>query len=218
MNGVHDMGGMHGFGAVRIEANEPAFHEPWEGRVLGISRSMANAGAWNAHSHRDSTERVDPVTYLSASYYEKNFVSMVNHLLEMGLITEDELEAGHSLRPASPLPRHLAAADISPALRRGRTSRTPTGEPRFAAGDRVRTLKVNPHRHTRLPRYARGRVGVVAAIEGFKPLADSSALGPTEDPQWHYTVVFEGSELWGEGSEPRLSVTIGAAESQIEPA
>jgi nitrile hydratase len=218
VNGVHDMGGMHGFGAVRIEADEPVFHEQWEGRVLGISRSMGNAGAWNAHGHRDSTERVDPVAYLSASYYERNYLSMVNHLVEMGLIGPDELEAGHSLRPGPPLPRHLSASDISPALRRGRTTRTPTGGARFAVGDRVRTVKINPHRHTRLPRYARGRVGVVTAIEGFKPLADAAALGPTEDPQWHYTVLFEGSELWGEGSEPRLSVAIGAAESYLEPA
>ena len=218
MNGVHDMGGMHGYGPVEIEADEPVFHERWEGRVLGISRCMGNAGAWNAHAHRDSTERVEPVAYLSSSYYEKNFLSMTNHLLEMGLIAEDELDAGHSLRAGPPLPRHLSASDISPAMRRGRTSRTPTGEPRFAVGDRVRTVKINPPRHTRLPRYARGRVGVIEKVEGFKPLADSSALGPVEDPQWHYTVAFAGPELWGEGSDPALSVAIGAAESHLEPA
>jgi nitrile hydratase len=209
---------MHGFGSVRIEADEPAFHEPWEGRVLGISRSLGNAGAWNAHAHRDSTERLDPVAYLSASYYERNLLSMVSHLLELGLVSRDELATGHSLRTGPSLPRHLSASDISPALRRGRTSRTPTTEPRFAVGDRVRARTINPPRHTRLPRYARGRAGVVERIEGFKPLADSSALGPVEDPQWHYTVVFTGDELWGDGSDRRLSVAIGAAESHLQPA
>jgi nitrile hydratase len=212
------MGGMHGFGPVSIEPGEPAFHERWEGRVLGISRSLGNAGAWNAHAHRDSTERLEPVAYLKASYYERNLLSMVQHLLELGLVSQDELEAGRSLRPSPPLPRHLSASDISPALRRGRTSRNPTAPARFSVGDRVRTRKLNPPRHTRLPRYARGRVGVVERIEGFKPLADTAALGPTENPQWHYTVVFAGTELWGEGSDPRLSVAIGAAERYLEPA
>ena len=36
MNGVHDMGGMHGFGPIVREANEPLFHAAWEARVFGI--------------------------------------------------------------------------------------------------------------------------------------------------------------------------------------
>jgi len=218
VNGVHDMGGMHGFGPVRPEHDETTFHAPWEGRVFGMSRSLGYAGAWNVHSARATREALDPVEYLSASYYETMLLVMEHRLLKLGLVDEEELEAGRSLRPGAPLPRHLSGSDISPALRRGRSSRTPTAPARFAIGDRVRARNLNPPTHTRLPRYARGRVGIVEAIGGFKPLPDAMAIGAAEDPQWFYVVRFAGPELWGEGSDPNLSVAIGAAESYLEPA
>jgi len=217
MNTVHDMGGMHGFGRVQPEGDEPTFHAAWEGRVLGMSRSLGYAGAWNVHMARAARESLNPVDYLSASYYENMLLTMQKQLLTKELVGQDELEAGRSLRPGRPLARTVSPSDISPILRRRKKPQSAPAPARFKVGDRVRAKNMNPPSHTRLPRYARGRVGVIEAIAGVNPLADAAALG-REEPQWYYTVVFDGLELWGEGSDPRISVAIGAAESYLEPA
>lgn len=217
MNGIHDMGGMHGFGPVVPEPDEPVFHARWESRVLGMSRSMVYNGAWNLGAARHSEERLPPPAYLSASYYERIQLGMEQSLLEKGLVGADELQAGHALRLGAPLPRRLSGDDISGVMARGRSSRPPTSQPRFAVGDLVRARVMSPPAHTRLPRYARGRQGKIEAMCGFKVLPDSAASGRGEQPQWFYTVVFRGPELWGDGSDPKLSVAIGAAESYLEP-
>ena len=43
MNGVHDMGGMDGFGKVEVEPKEPMFHAGWEARVLAMVRASQAA-------------------------------------------------------------------------------------------------------------------------------------------------------------------------------
>src|SRR4029078_9665514 len=105
MNGVHDMGGMDGFGKVEPEPNEPTFHEPWEGRVMAMVRAMgANAG-FNIDMQRFSRESIPPATYLSASYYQKWFLGLVRTLLDNRLAGADEIEAGRALRAGASLPR-----------------------------------------------------------------------------------------------------------------
>jgi nitrile hydratase beta subunit len=217
VNGVHDMGGMDGFGPVVPEPEEPVFHEPWEGRVLGMSRSLTFNGAYNLSAARYSEERLPPAQYLGAGYYERIVLGMEQNLREKGLVGDDELAAGRALRPGAALPRRLSGEDISPLLVRGRSSRPPDAPPRFAVGDRVRGRQLNPHGHIRLPRYARGRAGVVQALCGFKVLPDTVAVGAGEHPQWWYTIVFRGEDLWGPGSDPTLTVAIGAAEGYLEP-
>jgi nitrile hydratase len=208
---------MHGFGAVRPERDEPTFHEVWEGRVLGMSRSMGYSGAWNTHMMRAARESLEPVEYLSASYYETMLLTVTKQLLAKGLVGKDELEAGRSLRPGVALARRASPADVPDVVRRRKKPQAAPAPARFKVGDRVRAKNLNPRTHTRLPRYARGRIGVIEAIAGVNPIADAMALG-VEDPQWHYAVAFTGKELWGEGADPRLSVVIGAAESYLEPA
>jgi nitrile hydratase len=217
MNTIHDMGGMHGFGPVEPEADEPTFHATWEGRMLGMSRSLGYAGAWNVHMARAARESLDPVDYLSASYYQTMMLTVTKQLLAKDLVGQDELDAGRSLRPGRELARHVDPSDISPILRRRKKALKAPGPARFKAGDRVRARNINPPTHTRLPRYARGRIGIVEAVAGVNALADAAALG-REEPEWYYTVVFTGPELWGEGSDPRLSIAIGAAERYLEPA
>jgi nitrile hydratase len=212
------MGGMHDFGPVVEEPHEPVFHDAWEGRVLGMSRSLVYNGAWNLSAARFSEEQLPPAAYLAASYYERITLGMERSLVERGLVGRDEFDAGRALRPGQPLLRRLSASDISPVMTRGRSTRTPSQPARFAVGDPVRTRLLNPHSHTRLPRYARGRRGTIEAICGFKVLPDSAAVGAGEQPQWFYTVVFRGTELWGPDSDPSLSVAIGAAESYLEAA
>jgi len=218
MNGVHDMGGMHGFGPVMPEKNEPVFHAAWEGRVFAMQRATFFIGLWNIDMARASVEKLPPDIYLGVSYYEKWERGLENRIVSYGLAGADELAAGHSQRPGKAVPRKLLAADVEKSLQRGSYAR-PTNQPaQFKAGDRVRAKIINPETHTRLPRYARGRTGVVEAIRGCHVFPDSVVTGKGENPQWLYTVVFDGRELWGAEADPALKVSIEAFEPYLEHA
>lgn len=215
MNGVHDMGGMQNFGRVEPEPDEPVFHAAWEGRALALNRAMGHLGLWTIDTARATRETMPPSVYLSSSYYGKWTLGLEELCAAFGLLGVDELAAGHALRPGKPA-RRLAAADVAKALTRRSFERPAPAPARFAAGDRVRTRNINPATHTRLPRYARGRSGLVEAIRGCHVFPDSVTTGKGEDPHWLYTVVFDGSELWGEGADPNLKVSIDAFEPYLE--
>jgi nitrile hydratase subunit beta len=212
------MGGMHGFGKVVAEADEPPFHAAWEGRVLGLVRSLLFTRAWNIDIFRFTQERVPPQVYLGVSYYHRWLLSITQSALDYGLVGRDELAAGHALHPAKPVERTMKMADAKVAYVRGPFGRTPQGESRFKPGDRVRTRNINPLGHTRLPRYARGKEGRVEAIRGCHVFPDSKAAGKGDDPQWLYTVAFDARELWGAEADPSLSVSIDAFEPYLEAA
>ena len=218
MNGVHDMGGMHGFGKVEPEANEPVFHAPWEGRVLAMQRAMSYTGAWNIDMSRAAQEGLPPQVYLGVSYYKRWALGMEQNLLGKGLVSADELAAGHALHPGKPVKRTMTASDISAALTRGQYGRTPLAPARFTIGQRVRAKNIHPPTHTRLPRYVRGHVGMIERIQGCHVFPDTVAIGAGENPQWLYTVVFEGRELWGAEADPTLTVSIEAFEPYLESA
>ncbi len=217
MNGVHDMGGMHGFGKVEPEVNEPVFHSVWEARCLAMNRAMSYAKEWNIDMSRAVIETFSPTFYLGATYYEKWAARLEKLLLSRGLVEADELAAGHSLRPGKAL-RTLSPADVPKALARGSFAR-PTNTPaRFAVGDRVRTKNMHPATHTRLPRYARDKVGVIECVRGCHVFPDTVSIGEGENPQWLYTVLFESRTLWGDAADPTLTVSIEAWEPYLEPA
>jgi nitrile hydratase beta subunit len=218
MNGVHDMGGMQGFGRIEPEAREPVFYAPWEGRVLAMHRAMGYVGLWTIDINRAARETMPPALYLTTSYYEKWAVSLEDLCAKYGLVSEDELAAGRALHPAAPAKRRLSAAEAHKALTRKSFERDASAPPRFKAGDLVRTKKINPVTHTRLPRYARGRNGVVESVRGCHVFPDAVTTGKGEDPHWLYTVVFEGRELWGETVDPSLKVSIDAWEPYLEAA
>ena len=217
MNGVHDMGGMQCFGPVTPEANEPVFHSAWEARTLALNRAMGYARIWNIDVSRAAIEELAPEVYLARSYYEKWLIRLERLLLDRGLIGADELAAGRALTPGKPLPRKLKAADVGAALTRGSFARTPSAPARFKQGDAVRARNINPATHTRLPRYARGHVGVIESVRGCHVFPDTVAIGAGENPQWLYTVRFEGRELWGERCDPKVKVSIEAFEPYLEP-
>ena len=218
MDGIHDLGGMHGFGKVEPEPNEPVFHAEWEGHCLAINRAMSYAGAFNIDQSRAAIEELPPEVYLSSSYYKKWALRLENLLVKLGLAGADEIKAGHALHPGKTLRRRLDAADVSNSLTRGSFARPAQTPARFAPGDRVRTRNIHPQTHTRLPRYARGKVGTVEALRGYHVFPDAAALGQGEEPQWLYTVVFAGRDLWGATAEPSLKVSIEAFEPYLEPA
>ncbi len=215
MNGVHDMGGMHGYGKVLPEQNEPVFHAVWEGRVLAMNRALGYLGIWNIDISRHSRERLPPQIYTSSSYYKKWLLGMQDLCVQHGLVGEDELVAGHSLRPPLSVNRTLTLADVPKTLVQGSFMRTVRAPARFQPGDRVKCVNINPPTHTRLPRYARGRSGVVEALRGCQVLPDSSTTGNGEDPQWLYTVVFTARDLWGKDADPTSTVSIDAWEPYL---
>jgi nitrile hydratase beta subunit len=218
MNGVHDLGGMDGFGKVEPEANEPAFHAPWEGRVIAMMRAMGAAGAWNLDMFRDAREHQPAAFYLTASYYKSWAKSIEMLMLSRGLAAPDEVAAGRSLHAAKPLKRAaLRAQDALILIKRGSYGRPAAAPALFKVGERVRTKNMHPMTHTRLPRYARGRLGVIERVHGSQVFPDSSALGAGDDPQWLYTVAFDGRELWGADADPALKVSIDAFEPYLEP-
>ena len=219
MNGVHDMGGMDGFGKGEAEPDEPTFHHEWEGRVMAMVRAVgANAGL-NIDAQRSSREMLPPAVYLSSSYYRKWFLAFENMLLERGLVNRDEIAAGHSLTQSPPLQRGTFTLDDVPRTQtRGSFSRVPQSAAIFKPGDRVRTKNINPVTHTRLPRYVRGHTGVIERNNGCHVFPDSNAHGLGDNPQWVYTVLFDGRDLWGDDADPTLKVSIEAFEPYLERA
>jgi nitrile hydratase subunit beta len=103
-------------------------------------------------------------------------------------------------------------------MRRGEFTRPTSSSARFAIGDRVRTKNLNPTTHTRLPRYARNKTGVIQAIRGCHVFPDTVAIGAGENPQWLYTVAFTARELWGDDADPATTVSIEAFEPYLIPA
>ena len=217
MNGVHDMGGMDGFGKVEVEENEPPFHATWEGRVLAMQRAMGYAGAWHIDDSRYAQETLPARTYLSVSYYQRWELAMEKNLLLRGYVTEAELKAGHALGPTKPLPRKLTKDVVDAGMTRNSFFRQQQAPARFKPGDRVRTANIHPQGHTRLPRYARDKVGTVELIHGCHAYPDAVASGRGDDPQWLYTVVFDGREIWGPDADPTLTVSIDAFEPYLAP-
>jgi nitrile hydratase len=223
MNGPHDMGGMHGFGPVVREENEPVFHADWERTVFGMSRAMRARGLINIDESRHGIERMPPAEYLASSYYERWLASLEIVLVDKGIVTRQELADRTALlreHPETPLPRRDDPELIE--LLKAPTSAQALYErdgpaPRFAAGDRVVTRNVHPSGHTRLPRYARGKRGVIHRVRGCYVFPDTHAHGRGEQPQPMYTVSFEASELWGTSAEPRGRVYIDLWESYLEP-
>lgn len=219
MNGAQDMGGMHGFGPVQPEPDEPVFHAEWEKRAFALNLATAMPGEWNIDMLRFVRENRDPAEYLSMSYYQIWFAAVETLLKERDLVSDDEIVVGHSLHPAKPVKRTLSPGDVAQVLYRGGpTERETNTAAQFKAGDRVRAKNINPVTHTRLPRYVRGHVGVIERVIGYHVFPDSNARGAGENPQWLYTVRFSGRELWGPDGDPTTAVSVDAWEPYLEPA
>jgi nitrile hydratase len=220
MNGVHDMGGMHGMGPIRHEKNEPAFHEPWEGRVYALSRVLrTRGGLWNLDAFRHGQEVLPPAEYLRMSYYERWLAWMVKTVVAAGDVTQAELESGHP-EAGSPRKAVLVTPDAVPAMvgRRASARRNVTVAPRFKAGQRVRARNIHPTGHTRLPRYVRGKSGVVVLDRGVFLFPDTNAHLLGEKPQHIYSVRFAARDVWGEQASPHDSIHVDLWDDYLVPA
>lgn len=219
MNGPHDLGGQQGMGPVAPERDEPYFHADWEKRALGITLSCGAFGAWTIDESRHARENIAPATYLSASYYEIWIRALETLLERHGFVRGEEIKAGVAQFPPA-LPKRILTADMVEAVlaRGGPCDRSVDTAPAFIPGCRVRTRNFHPEGHTRLPRYAKGKTGTIETVQGSFVFPDGNAHGRGENPQWVYTVVFDGSEIWGESADPGQTISIDAWESYLEPA
>lgn len=216
MNGVHDMGGMHGLGPVAPEADEPVFHADWERRVFAMNIASPTRG--NIDEGRHQRELIPGPDYLRMSYYEKWFAGVCGLLVKHGIVTPEELASGRA-DPAAPkaTPR-LASGDVTAALSHQGSYLREGPQAQFKPGDRVRARNLNPTGHTRLPRYVRGRVGVIERLHGVQVFPDSHAHGGGDDPRPLYLVRFTAQELWGPDASPRDSVSLDLWEPYLERA
>jgi nitrile hydratase subunit beta len=217
VNGPHDLGGAHGFGAINPEANEPVFHSEWERRAAALSLAMNATGMWNIDIVRHARERIPPKFYVRSSYYEIWLRGLERLVVEHDLVHGAEFDAKRSLDPPKTLPRKPLAADVPALLAKGSRYDRPAESPAlFAVGDKVRARIMNPSGHTRLPRYARGRNGTIASIHGAHVFPDSNAARRDENPQWLYSVAFDARELWGDEANSADEVLIDLWEPYLE--
>jgi len=220
MNGVHDMGGMQGMGSVLHEKDEPVFHEPWEGRVYALSRALRAWRKWTLDHSRYAIERLPPDEYLRMSYYERWFAATLVALpLEHGMITAEELRTGHPAAGSTRATPALDAARAAATPSRGIPSAVDASvKPGFRVGQHVRTLNINPTGHTRLPRYARAKQGVIVRDHGVYSFPDAVVQGLGDQRQHVYAVRFTARELWGEAAAVRDTVHLDLFEDYLERA
>ena len=226
MNGVHDLGGMHGFGPVVLEPDEPVFHAEWERRTFALKLTMDAWRRWNLDMSRHAREQMPPAEYLATSYYE-HWLWGLEWLLErhgfLGPADIDRRVRGgadpESRGTAEPLPGALRRDDVPRLLRNRRAARLddPVAS-KFKAGDEVVARNMNPLGHTRIPRYVRGRRGVIHRDHGVFIFPDSHAAGLGRKPQHVYSVRFAARELWGSDGHQQDAVYVDLWDDYLDPA
>lgn len=222
MNGIHDCGGMEGLGKIPRVENEPVFYEDWERTTFAILIALAGQGYFNLDEFRHGFERMNPVHHLISGYYAKWLTSSGTLLVEKGVLDEEELDARTEEFRKNPdkEPPYREDPELTnlaqQVIKNGAsTVREVSPNPIFREGQKVRTKNMHPSGHTRLPRYAREKYGVINKVYDAHVLPDSSAHGTGENPEYLYSVRFEGDELWG--VEQNDTVYLDLWESYLEP-
>jgi nitrile hydratase beta subunit len=217
MNGIHDMGGMHGMGAVQYEKNEPPYHASWEARVHAMSSAMGATGKLRL-GLRPPIENIPAAEYLRMSYYEKWLTSLIERLVASDLIARAEVENGRPDKASTPTALAVSPADALAALFRipGVRRNQPIAA-RFQAGQTVRALNINPVTHTRLPRYVRGKIGTIERDHGVFAFMETTAYSLGDKPQHVYAVRFSARELWGKQAPPQDAVYLDLYDDYLEP-
>src|SRR6202022_1475251 len=194
-----DLGGQLGHGPINPDGEGDSWHAAWERRAFAVTAAMLVTGAWNLDMLRAANETLPD--YGDRSYYEIFISGLLKMLDERGLVSADELTAGRSLREPPGLPNVLLARDVAAVLASGAASERPaTTQPRFAVGQHVRTyLRTVPH-HTRLPGYAKRKLGVIDLVHGEHVFPDANASGEGEKPTCLKRVPFGGVDLGPEGA------------------
>ena len=219
MNGIHDIGGMDNIGPVNIEKDEPVFHEDWERKVYAMTLATLGAGIFVTDEVRYMSETIPPADYLTLRYYEKWLYSLERLMLQKNVLTAEELESGEVSAPE--LTAGIEAASLE-RMAYGMKNRIPVFvdadiPPRFKTGDAIIARNINPPHHTRIPRYIRGRRGVVETGHGIFLLPDTNAHGGPDKPQHVYSVRFSARELWGDDAPANDSLYIDLFDDYMDP-
>jgi nitrile hydratase len=213
------MGGQQGMGPVQYETDEPVFHAVWEARIYALNRAMRAFRKWSLDTERHALELLNPVDYLRMSYYERWVSRLASQLVQYGLITKEEMKSGKAAPGSAKATPAFTLATSSQWLNRGiASSQDPQLRPLFKVGERVRARNINPMGHTRLPRYARGKTGVINRDHGVYLFPDTNAHFLGEKRQHAYSVRFSARELWGEGAAPGHFVHIDMWDDYLERA
>ena len=219
VNGVHDMGGMHGLGPVEYEDDEPWFHEEWERRAFALTMAMGASGKWNIDKSRYTREMMPGPLYLNTSYYEHWLHGLEQLLIENGFVSAAEIETGQVDPELAKVAdaRVLAQENVQRVLNKGGAAwREADIEAAFSVGEMVRVRNHHPTGHTRAPRYVRGHQGMVDRVHGIMVFPDSSAGGEGEQPHYCYNVRFSAHELWGDGADTDCFVYLDLWERYLE--
>jgi nitrile hydratase len=213
------MGGMQDMGPVKEEKNEPVFHHSWEGRLFALRRATGAWGKWNIDTTRYEIELMPEADYLRLGYYERQFVAFLDTLVKRGMLTQAEIESGIPTPGSPKAVPPLTVEKVGVLVSKGvPTSRDVPVAPRFQTGQRVRARNINPVGHTRLPRYARGKAGLIERDYGVFVFPDTNAQFLGEKPQHVYAVRFSARELWGEQAKPQDTVYLSMWDDYLEPA
>ena len=219
MNGVHDMGGMQCYGPVRPEKNATAFHEPWEARIFALNNAVGATGKARGN-WRVMMESLPPADYLRMSYYERFIPYLVEIMIAGGLVTRQEVETSKPAEGSARSVPALRPADVAKqfAFQPPPPQRSEVVAPRYQVGQRVRARNMHPVGHTRLPRYARGRSGIIERDQGIQTFPDTAVYGRGANRQHVYSVRFAARELWGDQASSRDFVYIDLWEDYLESA
>ena len=219
MNGIHDLGGMHGFGPINPEKDEPVFHHAWEARVFGLFVPLSAGGAFKVDEFRHAIERMGAAKYLQTSYYEHWLHAFETMTLEKGVLTAEELRTGHAIGDEPKATPALAPAAVPKITLMGGSARVDMDvKPKFKEGDMVVVKNMNPIGHTRLPRYCRDKLGCIDRDHGVFLFPDTHAHSKGEKPQHCYSVYFSAQELWGPKASRNDSVYVDLFDDYLMPA
>lgn len=225
MNGIHDMGGLHGFGPVAVEPDEPVFHSRWESRVYAMTQVIDGSGIWNLDEHRHEIELMDAAAYLTVGYYGRWLFAMERLLDRKNILRRAEVEERvaeraddvERLHVPEPAGRDWPLRDDQ-KVRWGAWRHDVTVHPRFVVGQEVRVRNLHPEGHTRVTAYTRGRVGIVAIVNAQAwVLPDTRAHNRGENLQPVYNVRFAARDLWGPQAEANTWTHIDLSEDHLEP-
>ena len=204
-------------GVLRPERDEAVFHHRWEARTFALVRAMGAFGRWNIDASRHRRELIPAADQLRMSYYERWLAGLEGLLVRHGFVSPEELASGKPANAAEKAEPALRAAQVSAFIARGAPASRDSARPaRFRQGQRVRARNLNPVGHTRLPRYVRGKRGIVDRVHGIFVFPDTHAHFLGERPQHVYSVRFEAQELWGDGAAAADAVYVDLWEDYLD--
>lgn len=207
MDGIHDLGGMDGFGEIGVEHNEPVFHSEWEGQAFALNIiAIGLLQKYNVDEYRHSLERMNPLDYLNASYYERVLTGVASLMIEKDVISEAEL----SSQVSGTYPLSRANAKVEDSVR------TPQEFAKFSVGDPVRVGDIHTAGHTRMPSYVRGKNGIVIHVAPRFSFPDNAAHKNSFRKEHTYHVMFTHSELWNDGDSNTDTIVVDLWESYLE--